>query len=118
MTIAKRRYQSRQTNKLKWLCDLHKLGEEIDPETDRPVMGYPFERKIRYNNIGVTATDKSFAERTVNEVVKKIEVRIDRDIEDNQKDYRFNIREKMYNIERIYVREEDRVMEVSLSHAD
>lgn len=116
--MARRRYQSRQTNKLKWVADLHKLGEYIDPETDRPVMGYPFERKIRYNNIGVTAMDKKIGERIVNEVVKKIEVRIDRNIEDNQKDYRFKIRKKMYNIERIYVREEDRIMEVSLSHAD
>jgi|SRR5690625_119949 len=116
--MARRRYQSRQTNKLKWICDLHKLGEEIDPETDRPVMGYPFERKIRYNNIGVTAMDKTIGERTVNEVVKKIEVRIDRNIEDDQKDYRFKIRDKMYNIERIYVREDDRIMEVSLSYAD
>lgn len=116
--MARRNYRTRQTNKLKWLCDLHKLGEKVDPETDRPVMGYPFERKIRYNNIGVTAMDKTIGERTVNEVVKKIEVRIDRNIEDDQKDYRFNIREKMYNIERIYVREEDGVMEVSLSYAD
>src|SRR5690625_1377841 len=116
--MARRRYRKRTTNQLKWICDLHKLGEYIDPDTDRPKMGYPFERKIRYNNIGVTATDKIVGERTVNEVVKKIEVRIDRNIEDNQKDYRFNIRDKMYNIERIYVREEDRVMEVSLSYAD
>ncbi len=111
-------YRSRQTNKLKWIGNLLKLGETIDPETDRPIMGYPHERKIRYNNIGVTATDKSFAERAVNEVVKKIEVRIDRAIEDNQKEYRIQIRNRIYNIERIYVREDDGVMEVSLSYAN
>ncbi|KAA5777457.1 hypothetical protein F3H09_32855, partial [Pseudomonas aeruginosa] len=84
----------RQTNKLKWTADLLKFGERVDPETDRVVKDYFPHRKIKYNNIGVTATDKIFAEREVNEVVKKIEVRIDRDIEDNQKDYRIKIRDR------------------------
>lgn len=116
--MARRTYQTRQTNKLKWVADLLQLGEFINPDTDRVEMGYPFKRKIRYNNIGVTATDKSFGERDVNEVVKKIEVRIDREIEDNQKDYRIKIRERIYNIERVYVKEDERVMEVSLSYAN
>ncbi|MEK4715234.1 hypothetical protein [Sporosarcina sp. FSL K6-5500] len=109
---------TRQTNNLKWIADLLKLGEYIDPETDRVVMGYPFERKMNYNNIGVTSTDKIFAERPTNEVVKKIEVRIDREIENNQKEYRVEINERIYNIERIYVKEHERIMEVSLSYAD
>ncbi len=108
----------RQTNKLKWIADLLKYEEYTDPETDRPIKDYIKKRGIKYNNIGVTATDKMFAERQTNEVVKKIEVRIDRAIEDDQKDYRIEIRERIYNIERIYVREEDRVMEVSLSYAN
>jgi len=95
-----------------------KFGERVDPETDRVVKDYFPHRKIKYNNIGVTATDKIFAEREVNEVVKKIEVRIDRDIEDNQKNYRIKIRDRIYNIERIFVREHDRIMEVSLSYAN
>lgn len=107
----------RQTNNLKWVADLLKLGETVDPETDRVEMGYPFERKIKYNNIGVTATDK-FMTKDANEVVKKIETRIDRNIENNQKEYRVQIAERIYNIERIYVREQDRVMEVSLSYAN
>lgn len=106
------------TNNLKWIADLLRLGEVINPENDRVEMGYPKVRAIHYRNLGVTATDKSFAERTQNEVVKKIEVRLDRDIEDNQKDYRIAIRGKHYNIERIYTLEEERVMEVSLSYAD
>lgn len=116
--MARRRYQSRQTNLLKWNADLLKLGEFINPDTDRVEMGYPFERNIKYNNVGVTATDKSFGERDTNEVVKKIEIRIDRNIDDNQKDYRIKIRERIYNIERIYTREEDGIMEVSLSYAN
>lgn len=107
----------RQTNKLKWTAELLRLGEYMDPETDRVVMGYPKVRDIRYNNIGVTATDK-FTTRETNEVVKKIEVRLDRDIENNQKDYRIRIGERIYNIERIYVREDDRVMEVSLFYVN
>lgn len=107
----------RKTNKLKWMGELLKLGETIDPETDRPVMGYPLERKIRYNNIGVTATDK-FTTKDMNEIVKKIEVRIDREIEHNQKDYRVKVGGRIYDIERIYVKEEDRLMEVSLSYAN
>lgn len=116
--MARRGYQSRDTNKLKWIADLMKLEEYTDPETDRVITDYIFNRKIKYNNIGVTATDKTFAERSVDEVVKKIEVRIDRNIEDNQKEYRVKIRDRIYNIERIYVREEDRVMEVSLAYAN
>lgn len=107
----------RQTNKLKWTAELLKLGEYVDPETDRVVMGYPKVRDIKYNNIGVTATDK-FMTKDTNEITKKIEVRIDRDIEANQKDYRVKIADKIYNIERIYVREDDRVMEVSLSYVN
>ncbi|MEK4414912.1 hypothetical protein [Bacillus sp. FSL K6-0268] len=107
----------RQSNKLKWIGELLKLGETIDPETDRVVMGYPFERNMRYNNIGVAATDK-FTTKDTNEIVKKIEVRIDRDIENNQKDYRVKVGGRIYDIERIYVREEDRLMEVSLSYAN
>ncbi|MED2754548.1 hypothetical protein P4278_32035 [Bacillus thuringiensis] len=107
----------RKTNKLKWMGELLKLGETIDPENDRVVMGYPLERKIRYNNIGVTATDK-FTTKDTNEIVRKIEVRIDRDVENKQKDYRVKVGGRIYDIERIYVREEDRLMEVSLSYAN
>lgn len=95
-----------------------KLGETINPDTDRVEMTYPFVRNLKYNNIGVTATDKTLGERDTNEVVKKIEIRIDRDIEDNQKDYRVRIRERVYNIERIYTKEDTRIMEVSLSYAN
>ncbi len=107
-----------RTNKLQWTADLLKLGEIIDPETDRPVLGYPLERKIQYANLGVTSTDKIFSERDVNEVVKKIEVRLDRAIEDNQKDYRIEIRGKKYNIQRVYTKEDERLMELSLSYAN
>lgn len=107
----------RQVNKLRWTADLLKLGETINPETDRVEMGYPFVRKIKYNSIGVTATDK-FTTKETNEIIKKIETRIDRNIELNQKDYRVKIAETIYDIERIYVREEDRMMEVSLSYAN
>ncbi|HHT7042043.1 hypothetical protein B4087_5790 [Bacillus cereus] len=107
----------RQTNKLKWMGELLKLGETIDPDTDRVVMGYPKVRNMKYNNIGVTATDK-FTTKDTNEIVKKIEVRIDRDIENNQKDYRVKVGGRIYDVERIYVKEEDRLMEVSLSYAN
>ncbi|USK40170.1 head-tail adaptor protein [Cytobacillus firmus] len=108
----------RRTNQLKWKANLLKLGETIHPDTDRVVMGYPFVREIKYRNLGVSSTDKIFADRDVNEVVKKIEVRLDRAIEDNQKDYRIEIRGKKYNIERIYTKEDERLMELSLSYAD
>ena len=107
----------RQTNNLKWTASLMKLQETIDPETDRPVMGYVKVRDIRYNNIGVTAADK-FTFKDAQEIMKKIEVRLDRDVEHNQKEYRVQIGERVYNIERVYVREEDRVMELSLSYVD
>ncbi|WP_231130561.1 head-tail adaptor protein [Bacillus thuringiensis] len=59
-----------------------------------------------------------FTTKDTNEIVKKIEVRIDRDIENNQKNYRVKVGGRIYNIERIYVKEEDRLMEVSLSYAN
>lgn len=107
----------RQTNNLKWTADVLELGEITDPVNDRTVMGYPFKRKIKYNNVGVTATDK-FTTKDTSEVMKKIETRIDREIEINQKNYRIQISDRIYNIERIYVREQDRLMEVSLSYAN
>ncbi|EDP67310.1 Phage protein [Carnobacterium sp. AT7] len=107
----------RQTNNLKWTGELLKLGETIDPDTDRPIMSYPKERNIKYNNIGVTATDK-FTTKDQNEVMKKIECRIDRNIEDNQKEYRIRIKGIIYNIERIYTKENERTMEVSLSYVN
>lgn len=106
-----------QTNNLKWVANLLELGETTDSETDRVTMGYPFKRKIKYNNIGVTATDK-MTTKDGNEVMKKIECRIDREIENNQKNYRIQIGERIYQIERIYVIEELRKMEVSLAYAD
>ena len=107
----------RQTNNLKWTGELLKLGETVDPDTDRPIMAYPKVRDIKYNNIGVTATDK-FTTKDTNEVMKKIECRIDRNIEDNQKEYRIRIKEIIYNIERIYTKENERTMEVSLSYVN
>ncbi|WP_430482812.1 hypothetical protein [Rossellomorea marisflavi] len=111
------RVPKRQTNNLKWRADLLQLGETVDPNTDRVVMGYPKVRDIRYNNIGVTAADK-FTFKDGQEIMKKIETRLDREIENNQKEYRVKISGRIYDIERIYVREEARVMEVSLSYAD
>ncbi len=107
----------RQVNNLQWTAELLKLGETINAQTDRVEYGYPKVRDLRYSNIGVTATDR-FMTKDTNEVTKKIECRIDRTIENNQKDYRVKIGERTYNIERIYVREDDRMMEVSLSYAD
>lgn len=107
----------RLTNNLRWKAELLKLGETIDPKTDRVKMGYPKVRDLNYNNIGVTAADK-FTFKDTNEIMKKIETRLDRDVENNQKEYRIKIGERTYNIERLYVREEDRIMELSLSYVN
>jgi hypothetical protein len=106
----------RQTNNLKWNAELLKLGETLDPETDRVVMGYPKDRDLKYNNIGVTAADK-FTFKDAQEIMKKIETRLDREVENNQKEYRVKINDRIYDIERIYVREDERIMELSLSYA-
>lgn len=94
-----------------------KLDEYVDPETDRVIVDYLFHRNMKYNNIGITSADK-FTFKDSQEIMKKVEVRIDRAVENNQDDYRVKIGERIYNIERIYVREEDRIMELSLSYAD
>jgi hypothetical protein len=106
----------RQTNNLRWNAELLKLGETVDPETDRVVMGYPKDRDLKYNNIGVTAADK-FTFKDAQEIMKKIETRLDREVENNQKEYRVKINDRIYDIERIYVREDERIMELSLSYA-
>jgi hypothetical protein len=106
-----------QTNKLRWNAELLKLGETVNPETDRVVMGYPKERNLKYSNIGVTTADK-FTFKDAQEIMKKIETRLDRAVENNQKEYRVKINERVYDIERIYVREDERIMELSLSYAD
>jgi hypothetical protein len=106
----------RQTNNLKWNAGLLKLGETVDPDNDRVVMGYPKDRDLKYNNIGVTAADK-FTFKDAQEIMKKIETRLDREVENNQKEYRVKINDRIYDIERIYVREDERIMELSLSYA-
>ncbi|WAA10838.1 head-tail adaptor protein [Fervidibacillus albus] len=105
------------TNKLNWKAELLKLSETVDEETDRIVVDYIKSRDIQYNNIGVTATDK-FTFKDAQEIMKKIEVRLDRAVENNQKEYRVKIGDRIYNIERVYVRENERIMELSLSYAD
>ncbi|BCB04745.1 hypothetical protein [Bacillus sp. KH172YL63] len=107
----------RQTNNLRWNAELLTLGETVDPETDRVVIGYSKERDLKYDNIGVTAADK-FTFKDAQEIMKKIETRLDREVENNQKEYRVKINERIYDIERIYVREDERIMELSLSYAD
>ncbi|WP_341356647.1 hypothetical protein [Rossellomorea sp. y25] len=107
----------RQTNNLRWNAELMKLGETLDPDTDRVVIGYSKERDLKYDNIGVTAADK-FTFKDAQEIMKKIETRLDREVENNQKEYRVKINERVYDIERIYVREDERIMELSLSYAD
>lgn len=107
----------RQLNNLKWTAELLKLGEVINPDTDRVDYGYPKVRDLKYSNLGVNATDR-FMTKDTNEVVKKIECRIDRVIEMNQKDYRVKIGKQTYNLERIYTKENEGMMEVSLSYAD
>jgi hypothetical protein len=97
-----------------------KLDQYVDPNTDRVVTGYVKVRNLKYNNIGVTSADK-FTFKDAQEIMKKIEVRIDREVERDQDNYRVKIgkkeNERIYDIERLYVREEDRMMELSLSYA-
>ncbi|MFS0594228.1 hypothetical protein AB1L05_21875 [Cytobacillus horneckiae] len=107
----------RQTNKSKWKAELMRLQEYIDPETDRPKSGYVKVRDLRYSNLGITAADK-FTFKDTSEIMKKIETRLDREVENNQDDYRVKIKERVFDIERLYVREEERIMELSLSYAD
>lgn len=107
----------RQTNKSKWIAELMRLQEYIDPETDRPKSGYVKVRDLRYSNLGITAADK-FTFKDASEIMKKIETRLDREVENNQDDYRVKIKERVFDIERLYVREEERIMELSLSYAD
>lgn len=103
------------TNNLKFIAQLFLVVESKNETTDRVEKKCEFVRNINFNNIGVTSTDK-FTTKDVNEIVKKIEVRLNREIENNQKQFRISISNVMYNIERIYTIEDLRKMEVSLSY--
>lgn len=106
-----------QTNNLKWIAELLKIVETVDADTDRVGITYTPVREIAYNNIGITASDK-FTFKDSQEIMQKIETRLDRSLERDPRAYRIHIADRTYNIERVFVREQDRVMELSLSYAN
>ncbi|MBC2196305.1 head-tail adaptor protein [Listeria booriae] len=104
-----------KTNERKWKADLMTRTQTIDDD-DRAVPDYIFKRVVYYKTLGVTAQEKSLSVQEKAEVVKRINIVIDSQL--NTKDFGIRIGEQLYNIERIWTDDDKREMELSLSYVD
>ena len=103
------------TNQLRWIAKLLALVSSVD-EDDRPVQSWQPVRDLRYQEIGVTATEQYLAKQAQTDVVMRIMVRYDKTI--TQKKSRVMIDETPYKITRIYTERDKNRMEVSLAYVD
>ncbi|EAG8700721.1 phage head-tail joining protein [Listeria monocytogenes] len=103
------------TNQRNWKAEVMNRIQTVD-DNDRPATKYTFNRIAYYKTLGITSTEKYQSSKEASEIVKRINISIDNRI--NTKDFGIKIGEQLYNIERIYTNEEEREMELSLSHVD
>ena len=103
------------TNELRWTAELLSLGSAVDDD-DRPIQMWLPERLLRYQEIGVTATEQYLAAQAKTQVALRILVRYDKRI--TQKRSRVKIGEDAYKIVRIYTQRDDERMELSLAYVD
>ena len=104
----------RQTNNLRWSCKLMIKKQEKD-SNDRVITTYQEIRKLRYEEIGTTATEKFQSKQARTEVVKRIKIRFDKSI--TEKSNAVEIDSVLYAITRIYSKQ-GKEMELSLSYVD
>lgn len=105
----------RLSNKRKWKADLMKHISTTD-DYDRPISSYIRLRTVYYSSLGITSNEKYLSSQDKREVVKRIEIRMDKSI--NEKGNRLKINSITYQITRIWIDEHDRRMELSLAHVD
>lgn len=103
---------ARLTNQLKHMAVLRRIVPDVD-EHDRPVLKRVDVRMLYYTGLGVYATEKYLSQQAKTDVSKRIGIRQDDRI--TEKDFGVQIAGIDYNIERIYVNEARREMELSLS---
>lgn len=103
-------------NKKKWKADLLILNDDEVDENDRPIIAYKFKRVVFYNSLGITSTEKYQSRQDKREVVKRIEITMDRSITETSN--RIKISDIVYQITRIFWNEDDHEMELSLAHVD
>lgn len=97
------------------MAELYKHKSIID-EDDRPVSVDEPVRTVYYSSLGITSNEKYMSSQNKREVVKRIEIKMDKKI--NELDNRIKINSVMYQITRIWLDEQGRRMELSLAHVD
>ncbi|MGX7223550.1 phage head closure protein [Enterococcus raffinosus] len=105
----------RQTNNLRWVGELMTIKNGQD-EDDRPTVIYELNRRIFYEELGVTAQEKYLSKQAKSDVVRRIKVRWDKSITEKLNAVRID--SVTYNITRIYTNMDKREMELSLAYVD
>lgn len=106
---------TRLVNRLRYRATLQVAVETVDAY-DEPIITYAPVRTLNYADIGVGANDKYMAQQAKTDVVRKIRCRIDKTV--TQKDNRVLIGETVFLITRIYIDEEQKMMELSLNYVN
>lgn len=105
----------RMTNNLNWKAELLDIESAVDIN-DRPVTIYRTKRTIFYQDLGITAQEKYLSQQAKTDVVRRINVRWDKNI--TEKLNAIRIDSVSYSITRIYTNVETREMELSLAYVD
>lgn len=105
----------RLSNKRKWKAELYRHKRTVNDD-DRPVSIYEPIRTLYYSSLGVTSNEKYMSYQNKRDVVKRIEIKMDKSI--NETDNRIKINSIMYQITRVWLDEQGRRMELSLAYVD
>ncbi len=103
----------RLTNNLKHNAELLTLQSSID-SNDRPVQRWTLKRLIKYQVLGVTATEKEQSKQSKEEVVRRMRIR--RDLSITEKLCRIRVSGIDYKITRVFDAEDPKFMELSLAY--
>ena len=88
---------------------------QVDDD-DRPITIFEKKRKLFYDPLAITTEEKYLSQQNKKEVVKRIEISMDRTIEEIGS--RIEILGTMFQITRIWHNEQDKKMELSLAYVD
>ncbi|MDT2850175.1 phage head closure protein [Vagococcus carniphilus] len=108
--------KKRLTNRKRWVSYLYqKSNDEVD-KNDRPINTFIKKRKLFYDPLAITSEEKYLSKQNKKEVVKRIEITMDRSIDEIGS--RVEILGTMYSITRIWHNEVEKKMELSLAYVD
>ncbi|MGM0258216.1 phage head closure protein [Enterococcus sp. AZ102] len=105
----------RAINKLRWKAKLLVITEGVD-EYDRPYTKYEEKRDLFYEEIGTTSQEKYLGLQAKRDVVRRIKIRFDKTVTESTNAVRIDSID--YMITRIFVKMENREMELSLAYVD